>query len=61
MCCTITEQTVADIVFDHEDLFHTLADVDEIISQCKKFVGGKAFFTTGWKTPKRRRLVYNRS
>jgi len=46
MCCTVTEHKAANIVFNYEDLFRTLADIDNIISECVKFDHGKASLFT---------------
>jgi hypothetical protein len=52
MCCTITEQKVADIVFEHEDLYYVLEDIHTIMSKCLEFDRGTAFFVTSVKTSK---------
>ena len=53
MCCAkVKEYKVADLVFEHENLYYALEDIHAIISKCLEFDRGTAFFVTSVKTPK---------
>ena len=50
MCCAkVKEYKVADLVFEHENLYYALEDIHAIISKCLEFDRGTAYITNEYQ------------